>query len=193
MALAPAIDDGARRNQSVFRAVMTAMAHPARIERVGDRDANCPLPDCMGDLAHALCDFETPVWLDSALDRANVADWLRFHTGAPLVRNPALAAFAFVSDPMAVPTLESVALGSDAYPDRSTTVVMVVEVLSNASGVTVIGPGIQGAAQLEIGRARSGLWDERTALQPLFPRGVDFIFVCGDSIAAIPRSAMIEV
>jgi alpha-D-ribose 1-methylphosphonate 5-triphosphate synthase subunit PhnH len=35
----------------------------------------------MAALALALCDADTPLWHDGG---AAVADWLRFHTGAPL-------------------------------------------------------------------------------------------------------------
>jgi alpha-D-ribose 1-methylphosphonate 5-triphosphate synthase subunit PhnH len=35
-------------------------------------------------------------------------------------------------------------------------------------------------------------WDERAALAELFPRGLDILFVCGDKLAALPRSTGFE-
>ena len=193
MGAALSIDDPARRSQAAFRAIMTAMSHPGRIERIETTDDDNPLPGCMADVALALCDFETPVWLDVALDRAPVVDWFRFQTGAPLVEEPVRAAFAFVADAAEIPRLNDLAQGVDAYPDRSTTLIVAVERLSDDAGMSLVGPGVNGAARLDIGRARSGLFAERSALHEIFPRGVDLIFVCGDRIAALPRTTLVEV
>jgi alpha-D-ribose 1-methylphosphonate 5-triphosphate synthase subunit PhnH len=147
----------------------------------------------MAGLALALCDFETPVWLDRALSQApGVAEWFRFQTGAPIVGRPRDAAFAFVADGAAVPLLAEFALGTDEYPDRATTLVLAVERLSNKQGLSLVGPGVDGVATLSVGPLREGLLEERHALREIFPRGVDMIFVCGDRIAALPRTTIVE-
>ena len=188
-----AIDDAARRSQSVFRSVMIAMSHPGRIERLASQDVHAPLPGGMAAVAAALCDFETPVWLDAALNSAPVVDWFRFQTGAPLVDTPAQATFCFVADADSVPALDELALGTDAYPDRSATLIVAVERLSDEDGMRLCGPGVNGETRLDVGRLRDGLLAERAALRDIFPRGVDFIFVCGDRIAALPRTTLVEI
>ena len=40
--------------------------------------------------------------------------------------------------------------------------------------------------------ARAALGAERAALAELFPRGVDLLFVYGDALAAVPRSARVK-
>jgi alpha-D-ribose 1-methylphosphonate 5-triphosphate synthase subunit PhnH len=191
MGAAVRFDDPARRSQAVFRAVMTAMSRPGRIERIKVSDEKSPLPGCMAELAFALCDFETPVWTDLALDSAQVHEWFRFQTGAPFVEEPARASFAFVADAAAFPRLGDFALGNDEYPDRSTTLVIAVERMSDQRGLSLVGPGVNGSAKLDVGPLRSGLFEERANLRELFPRGVDLIFVCGDRIVALPRTTVV--
>ena len=191
MGAALRFDDPARQSQAVFRAVMNVMSRPGRIERIASLCGASPLPGCMAELALALCDFETPVWTDLALDSAPVHDWFRFQTGAPFVDFPSGAAFAFVADPAAIPKLGHFALGVDEYPDRSTTLVVAVERLSDESGHSLVGPGVNGAARLDVGPLRPGFFEERAGLRELFPRGVDLVFVCGDSIAALPRTTIV--
>jgi alpha-D-ribose 1-methylphosphonate 5-triphosphate synthase subunit PhnH len=202
MTVALRFDDPARQSQRVFRAIMTAMSRPGRIETVYGlgAPAHLPgllpglLPGCMAGLALALCDYETPVWLDLALsETAGVAEWFRFQTGAQLVGRPRDAAFAFCSDVAFVPALAEFALGTDEYPDRSTTLVLAVDRLSNEGGASLVGPGVKGAATLGIGPLRAGFLEERAALRELFPRGLDMIVVCGDRIAALPRTTIVEV
>ena len=52
-------------------------------------------------------------------------------------------------------------------------------------------PGVNGAARLDVGPLRPGFFEERAGLRELFPRGVDLVFVCGDSIAALPRTTIV--
>ena len=193
MGAALAANDPARQSQCVFRSIMTAMSHPGRIERIPVSDPSSSLPGCMGDVALALCDFETPIWLDHALNSLPVIDWFRFRTGAPMVDEPSQASFGFVADAAQIPSLDRLALGTDAYPDRSTTLIVTVNRLSNDSGVKLLGPGVSGVTRLDIGDVRASLFAERSALRELFPRGADLVFVCDDLIAALPRTTMVEI
>lgn len=193
MASALRFDDPAHQSQMVFRAVMTAMSRPGRIEAIATLHARGPLPGCMAEIALALCDFETPVWLDPALHAAaGVVEWFRFQTGSPIVERPDEAAFAFVVDPDAAPELDSLGVGTEEYPERSTTLVLNVDRLSDEGGFSLIGPGVKGAARLGVHPVRPGLIAERAGLFELFPRGVDLIFVCGARIAALPRTTIVE-
>jgi alpha-D-ribose 1-methylphosphonate 5-triphosphate synthase subunit PhnH len=193
MASAVRFEDPARQSQTVFRSVMTAMSMPGRIEAVPTIGADGPLPGCMADLALALCDFETPVWLDTALAvRSGVAEWFRFQTGAPIVRSPNAASFAFIADSLTAPSLESFSLGVDEYPDRSTTLLLAVERLAEEGPYLLVGPGVKGATRFDVGPLRDGFVGERATIRALFPRGVDLIFVCGDRIAALPRTTIVE-
>ena len=85
--------------QKVFRATMDALANPGTIRSLGaTAQPPAPLTQELAAIALTLCDHDSPVWLDATLAvEPVVADWLRFHTGAPIVTEPADAMFAFVA------------------------------------------------------------------------------------------------
>ena len=94
--------------QTVFRAVMDAMARPGSVQPlpVFARPPT-PLAATSGAIALALCDNDTPLWLDPALHAsAAIGSWLGFHTGAPLANTPADAHFAFVATPPEMMSLD---------------------------------------------------------------------------------------
>lgn len=187
--LAPGLADPVHDGQACFRTVLEAMAHPGRILALPFRLAApppVPLSDAAASLALALCDFETPIWLDAMLRPA--ADYLRFHCGAPLAPDAGSAQFAFAGAPDALPPLGAFALGSDEYPDRSTTLVLAVAALDGGRGVTLSGPGIDGTTRLAVSGLDDRFWAERAALRTKLPRGLDIVLTSGDRLAALPRS-----
>src|SRR6266403_625719 len=104
--------------QSTFRSVMDAMARRGSVHRVAAT-------------ALTLFDHDTPVWLDPLLsETADVTKWLKFHTGAPVTANSSTCSFAIIGDPRALPALDRFAFGSNEYPDRSTTLILQVESLT---------------------------------------------------------------
>ncbi len=192
--IASGFKDTGVESQAVFRAAMMAMARPGMIHKAGSGLVPPPpLHPASAALALALCDFETPLWLDADLEaESSVKDFLRFHTGAPLVSHHGKADFAFVSDASAMPDLESFALGSLEYPDRSTTIIIQVETLDNKGGWKLAGPGINGQMMLNAAPLPPLFLQQASAARALFPRGADFYFVSGDALAALPRSTLIE-
>ena len=181
--------------QAVFRTLMGAMARPGTLARIGPRPARpALLPPGIAALALTLLDYDTPTWIDAALaDAPEVAGFLRFQTGAPLTTDPAAAAFALVGNPLRLPPLDRFALGTADYPDRSTTLFIDVEALDDTSGWRLSGPGIEDCARLAVTPLPDGFAEQRRALEPLFPRGLDVVFVAGELIAALPRSTRLEV
>ena len=87
--------DSRLRRQAAFRALMEAMARPGEIRTLRGVTAPAPLAPATAALVQSLADYDTPVWLDRSLaDTPEVAKWIQFHTGAPLVTDPGDAAFA---------------------------------------------------------------------------------------------------
>jgi alpha-D-ribose 1-methylphosphonate 5-triphosphate synthase subunit PhnH len=119
--------------QSVFRAVMDAMARPGSVMPVRLLAAPpAPLSATAAAAALTLCDHDTPLWLDPSLAGSDaVRSWLAFHTGAPLVDAAGEAAFALVADPVELSSLAEFAQGTQEYPDRSTTVILQVDSVAN--------------------------------------------------------------
>ena len=166
-----------------FRAVMNAMAKPGEINRVTGAEPPAGLSIAAGVVLLTLCDPETPIYLAPSLDRPELRDWITFHTGAPFV--PASASQFALGTWEELP-LSDFPLGSAAYPDRSATLIVEVDDL-RAEGATLSGPGIKDRAALSL--------PDRAAFQQnaaLFPRGLDFIFTCGDRLAALPRSSKVS-
>jgi alpha-D-ribose 1-methylphosphonate 5-triphosphate synthase subunit PhnH len=176
--------------QSTFRSVMDAMARPCSVQRIVSA-AGTPSAMMRGTAAIALTlfDHDTPVWLDAAMSAtSDVAKWLKFHTSAPVVADSSIAGFALVGDPESLATLDRFAFGSNEYPDRSTTLILQVESLTNGPAVELRGPGIDGSATLRASIQPQDLFERLAVNATLFPRGIDVVLVHDDSIVAIPRT-----
>ena len=190
--LAAGFDDPPHDSQRVFRAVLDAFSHPGRIIAV---PAVVETPGALSVATTAflltLVDRETPLWLAPELDSAEVRDFVRFHTGAPIVPDTAAAAFAIVT-PARQPMFDGFAIGSDPYPDRSATLVIQVPALHGDPTRTLRGPGIDGSATAGIAGLADSFWSEWSANRALFPCGVDVVFAAGSELLALPRSIAVQ-
>lgn len=177
--LSGGFDDPAIQSAHAFRSVMEAMARPGTINTITGAEPPAPLSQAAGAVLLTLCDTETPVHLAGSADCEAVRSWLAFHTGAPVV-GPGEAMFA-LGTWQALGPLSAYPIGTSDYPDRSATLIVESEAL--AGDACLKGPGIKNEASLNL--------PEQAAFQAnraLFPRGLDFIFTCGDQLAALPRS-----
>ena len=176
--------------QSTFRSVMDAMARPGSIQRITPT-AGTPPAMMQGTAAVALTlfDHDTPIWLDSKLSATpDVGRWLKFHTSAPVVADSSISSFAVVGDPQDLPALDRFAFGSSEYPDRSTTLILQVESLTDGPALELQGPGIDGTVVLRAFIQPRDLFDRLSINVALFPRGIDVVLVHDDCIVAIPRT-----
>lgn len=188
---APVFDksfDAAFASQAAFRALMDCLSRPGEIKKLEGVGAPAPMAPATAALVRSLADYESPIWLDPAFAATPaIAEWIRFHTGAPVVSNPRDAAFALVADSLSVPGFMQFAQGTEEYPDRSTTIIIQVERFAGPA-MTLQGPGIKTtrsfAAEPLPGDIELRLRDNRE----MYPRGVDLVFVAGHEIAALPRS-----
>jgi alpha-D-ribose 1-methylphosphonate 5-triphosphate synthase subunit PhnH len=176
--------------QSTFRSVMDAMARPGSVQEV-QAAVGTPWPLMPGTAAIALTlfDHDTPIWLDRRMsEKPEVANWLKFHSGAPVVTDPAASGFAVVVDGGALPDLDRFSFGTPEYPDRSTTLILQVESLTEGCEYELRGPGINGAVVLRARIEPSNLFERLAVNAALFPCGIDVVLVCDDEIVAIPRT-----
>ena len=94
-ALAAGLSDPGHDAQRLFRAVLDAFAHPGRIASLADAPVG---PGTISPATAAylltLIDRDTPLWLAPEFDVPAVRDFVRFHTGAPIVTARSEAAFA---------------------------------------------------------------------------------------------------
>ncbi|WP_439574721.1 phosphonate C-P lyase system protein PhnH [Phreatobacter sp.] len=200
MTLAAAFADPVHESQATFRAVMDAMARPGTIHRLaGLAGAPAPLSPVAAAVALTLADFETPLFLDAPLARvADIGRWLAFHSGAPIVREASLVAFALIADPLAIPDFVAFAAGTDIYPDRSTTLIVQVEALESGTvgqptqTLLLDGPGIRDTTAISVSGLPADIVGRLAANRALFPRGVDLVLAAPEAIAALPRSTRVR-
>jgi len=179
--------DPVRDSQSVFRAVMEAMARPGRVHRVGGPEA-APAPLCRATAAVllTLVDGQTPLWLDAAA--AAAGRWVAFHCGAA-PSEVGSAQFAVALAP-ALPL--GLSVGSDEQPEESATLILQVAALGAGETLRLRGPGLAGEATLQLDGLPEGFRAAWAANGRLFPRGFDVILCADDALAALPRTVEIS-
>ncbi len=198
MAALTAVQSGGFRDpvldaQTVFRAVMDALARPGTIRALAGRlMPPSPLTPELAALVLTLADHDTPVWLDSALAASGeVRAWLAFETGAPVVDTPVTADFALILDLATATPLSAFAFGTDEYPDRSTTLIAAVPALSGGEPLTIRGPGIDGSAAIAPQGLPPDFAAQWAANRAAFPRGVDLLLAAEDAVMGLPRTSRI--
>ena len=180
-------------SQSVFRGVLTALSRPGQIVDLPAVVA-APPPLAVGAAAivAALADDTTPVFLDPPLSHGSVPAWVGFHTGAPVIADPALATFAVVAEPAESRLFHAFQLGTAEYPDRATTLIQQVPNLQGGPELVLTGPGIDGAVRIAPHPLPTNFIKHLQANRALFPRGIDLFLVAGAKIVGLPRSTRVS-
>jgi len=191
--IAPAFSDPVFQSQAAFRALLAALSEPGTLQQVASEIAPPEgLATATATALLTLADYETPVWLPQTLRNGPAGAWLRFHCGAALVDNPSEAAFAVIDGAAGAPRLSAFNLGTDQFPDRSTTVIVQVTGLEGGPGITLAGPGILGSRDIAPQGLRSGFTDEMRENGALYPLGVDVLLAHGEGLIGLPRSTQVE-
>ncbi|TIQ38366.1 MAG: phosphonate C-P lyase system protein PhnH [Mesorhizobium sp.] len=180
--------------QVVFRAIMDAMARPGSVQALPAlAHPPAPLSATAGAVALSLCDNDTPVWIDPRLQaEASVKAWLGFHTGAPLANTPADAHFALVANPAEMAALDGFSQGTQEYPDRSTTLILLVDDLASGPSLLLEGPGIEKTAMIAPTGMPRHFVEQWKQNNQRFPRGVDIILAAPGHLACLPRTTRIK-
>ena len=187
------LSDPVLDSQGVFRALMDAMARPARVTRIrADVAPPLALGAAAGAIACTLIDADTLYWLDPSLDHETLHRWIAFHTGARRADALADAALAFVGMPASMPAFECFAQGSQEYPDRSATLILTVPTLDEDQGWRLSGPGIAGSRAFQVQPLDERFPAEWRSNHAGFPLGVDVLFAARDRVAGLPRSTRLE-
>ncbi len=187
--------DATHDAQSVFRSVLDALSRPGRLQTLEASDglqAPAPLSRGMTALLLTLLDTETSLHLSGAL--ASEAAWMycRFHTG---VQREAATQADFVAVRAADASLQGLRLGSDEMPQHGATLIVDTGslALERGNGLRLSGPGIEHEQRVGLCGLPPAFWQERITMQPLFPRGVDLLLVCGSQLVGVPRSTLITI
>ena len=165
--------------QQSFRRLLKAMSEPGVIVALHQlKHGWQPLGLATTSVLLTLVDGDTPVWLAPSMDNDIARQNLRFHTNAPLVDQPQLAAFAVADDRISSEQLNALSAGSAVAPETSATLIVQVA-------------GLSGGRMLP--QLPECLIHELTERPHPFPLGVDLILTCGERLLAIPRTTHVEV
>jgi alpha-D-ribose 1-methylphosphonate 5-triphosphate synthase subunit PhnH len=189
----PGFRDPTLDAQAAFRVLLDGMSHPGRILRMPPVVPTAPpgLDPAAAAVCLTLLDGDTILWTD--LDTGSpVLPWLRFHCGCPIVDDTGRPDFALATAAGRLPPLEGFQPGTDEAPETAATVILQVASLGAKGGCRLSGPGLQECRRLAVNGLPAGFWDQRRQVCAAFPMGLDFIFVCGDQVAALPRSTQVE-
>lgn len=186
----PGFTDPVQDGQRVFRTVLAALSRPTLPQPLfPGTKSPAPLAAGLGAVILALCDEQTPIWLDGALRASDdVCAWLRFHTGARLVDAPGDALFAVASAPATAPQLADLASGTDEEPHHSATLVIDTTGANGIGAFTASGPGVNGSVAWDGAGLPCGFLAQWQLNHALFPRGVDVVLADEGSIRALPRN-----
>lgn len=185
--------DSVLQSGAAFRAVMAALANPGTVQNLV---TPAPISDSMSaelvSVLLTLSDHDSPIWLDDVL-RADTAvlEFVAFHAGAPLVSDPQKAVFAIAGEATRLPGLDQFNLGTQEYPDRSTTIVLAVPALHGGAALTLRGPGIKDTLHISPLGLPEDFRAQWAANRALFPRGVDLLLVADGQVMGLPRSTRI--
>ncbi len=185
--------DPVQQAQQVFRALLKAMSEPGTLVSCSHTDElPAGLNSASWQLSLSLLDADTQVWLSPSLAGSDaVTSNLRFHCQCPITDDVANADF-IIADSSELPLLNDLNWGCAEYPDRSATLIIQVPALSNEPFWNLTGPGIKTSRDLRI----AGLSEQfRGALiqsRKRFPLGIDTIYCCGETLAALPRTTQIK-
>lgn len=176
--------DPAREGAQAFRAALTVLSRPGRIESLHGAAPPAPCSPAAGALLLTLCDTTTGLFLAPSHDTDAVRGWITFHVGSPFV-GPERAMFA-LGTWEALGPVSRYAIGTPEYPDRGATLIAEVERLE-PEGALLTGPGIKDSARLSLPEIAAFQANRRH-----FPLGFDCYFTCGDRLAGLPRSTRVE-
>ncbi len=189
-ALAPGLQDGVHDSQQAFRAVLDALARPGQLRWIGTALPGVALGGAMARLLLSMCDEETSVWWQS--DDADLQQWLRFHTGAPVAEQPGLASFAVFAEPDPALLLGTFAAGTAEAPEFSSTLLIEIPSFQNGTILQWRGPGIADVQQVAVQGLPDDFWLQWQLNHAAFPQGVDIVFTCGDSAMGLPRTTCVS-
>ncbi|OHV08636.1 phosphonate C-P lyase system protein PhnH [Kushneria phosphatilytica] len=191
-----ALHDPTHDAQRHFRALLSAMAEPGREQRIDGPipPEGIPGPALWGMLL-SLADLDTAIWIDQRISTDALWRTLAFLTGATLTEAPEAADFAVVLPDTPIERLPF-RHGEPDWPERSTTLLVVADVLDCAQaehGWRLSGPGIAGERHLTLdppGLSKNSdtLLGALAATRQHFPLGLDAVLACHDRLVALPRS-----
>ena len=185
--------DPVLQSQRAFRAIMDALANPGTAQKlVTPPSIRSSISAELASILLTVSDHDTGIWFDDVLRAdADVLEFVKFHSGAPVVREPGRAVFAFAGGADHLPGFDQFNLGTQEYPDRSTTIVLSVMALSGGDELIIRGPGIRDHGHISPVGLPGDFVAQWADNRDLFPRGIDLLLVADGAVMGLPRSTRV--
>lgn len=202
--IAAGFSDAVHDSQHCFRKLLTAMSEPGTLVELNLMAGFGSMMPASTQVLLALADNSTPLWLSKQFESdVAVLENLNFHLGCSIVTQQQQANFALIAAQDVSEfdwQMAQFDMGSEEYPDRSTTVIVEVKGLLAqpslfSTTLKLSGPGIKSDSILSIELLSPSVLQAILLLRQSshFPLGLDFIFVSEQKIVALPRSTTVEI
>ncbi|WP_325894390.1 phosphonate C-P lyase system protein PhnH [Grimontia sp. NTOU-MAR1] len=179
--------------QQVFRELMEAMSHPGKQVSLDYTAQFGTTSRAATQVLLTLADNATSLWLSERFNAdETLVENIRFHCGAPLSGQKCESAFALARG-SELEDFEGFNVGSEHYPDRSTTLIIEVDSLKEGDVLVLAGPGIQSTTKMRVKGLNPLLLLALVTKRSHFPHGVDILFTSGSDIIALPRSTEVTL
>ncbi len=182
--------DAVHDSQHVFRQTLQAMSEPGQWVNIPQEVALADFYSATTAVMLTFLDNDTALWLPEKWRSKDISQNLTFHCGCPLISEQSQAQFAIydLADFLAEVHFDF-AMGSDRYPDQSTTIVIQLPVDAPEVMSVWQGAGIETERVCSL-PLNDDFWALRQKLIE-FPRGVDFILTCQDRVMGLPRTTQV--
>jgi alpha-D-ribose 1-methylphosphonate 5-triphosphate synthase subunit PhnH len=178
--------------QKIFRGLLTAMSEPGTLIRIGTL---VHPPGTLNKAGYAialtLLDRGSSLYLSPSLSQDEIIATLGFHCQVICNQQYSLVDFAFCSE-HDWPALNALKIGTEAYPDQSTTLVIQCDSFERGPTLTASGPGIETTQTIRCSAFNGDLLSQREQLNQMQPLGIDMIFTCDHRFFCLPRTTEIH-
>ncbi len=217
----PGFSENVHDSQAVFRTVLNAMSEPGTLHGLTGvqlvEESSTLFPTSYA-LALSLFDSSTRICLSPGVDDKHVKNSLSFHSGCVFetvfkmtqstatkhanAKESSIDFFVLNADEWFDYYAHGlISIGDLAYPEKSTTIILQVDSLSEtrfsaAKNFRLSGPGIESHQDIFISSSNdacdAAFFESVQKNQTTFPLGLDFILCSREKIMALPRSVVIK-
>lgn len=200
--------------QRGFKQVLDSLSQPGKIHTQPNWQFNWPtFNNATVACLLALCDQDTPVYIDERLGSADLNRSIAFHTQSKITKQLSEAHFAFLDESVELEALQQLNIGTDISPETAALAIIQIKQLPVVShdpnsscnlssqsgpsqaGQTILrltGPGILGSRTLKT-VLPVDLLTYLIEWRKGFPKGGDFLLTHQNHMIGIARTTQLEV
>ena len=181
--------DQTHSSQNMFRTMLKAISFPGSIFTVPENlETDNVIYSSTANIIFTLFDIDTKIFIDSE-KISKIQNFITFNTNANCIEKSNHCDFAIIQNKEF--NIENFNLGTDEYPDNSSTIIIEVEDLINGEELIIEGPGIEKTKSISPTNLPKNFQSQWQNNNFIFPRGVDLILTCKDDFFCLPRTSKV--